>query len=205
MERYIPLAKINAILFHPVVLPLYLTILIFNCDNPFVTDNIVITSSVYINILMWTILMPLLSLVILKKLKRISSYSLLDKRERVLPLALTFVFYFLCSGFLSRIPGAILIRACLQASMLLMLIVSLISLKWKISIHSAALGSVLAVLVFLSVFYKSDIITLIYFCIAISGMQMFSRLLLGRHLPSQVYAGYSLGFVLMLSVLILYR
>ena len=59
-------------------------------------------------------------------------------------------------------------------SMLLMIIISFISTMWKISIHSAALGSVLAVLVFMAAFYKSDILPLIYICIAISGLQMFS-------------------------------
>lgn len=204
MERFIPLAKINAILFHPILMPLYLCILVFNTDNPFFSKEFYITWPIYIHIIFFTIIMPLVSLFILKKLKRISSYSLIDKKERVLPLALTFIFYFICSMFLKMSPGGLFIRACIQVSMLLMIIISFISTMWKISIHSAALGSVLAVLVFMAAFYKSDILPLIYICIAISGLQMFSRLLLGRHLPSQVYAGYSLGFALMFSVLVIY-
>ena len=92
MERFIPLAKINAILFHPILMPLYLCILVFNTDNPFFSKEFFITWPIYIFIVFFTILMPLVSLFILKKLKEFQAILLIRKKESCFSIDIYFLF-----------------------------------------------------------------------------------------------------------------
>lgn len=69
------------------------------------------------------------------------------------------------------------------------LVILIISLFWKISIHSAWVAGPVAFLIYIFGYYGLVFLVLI-------PLVMWSRLFLKRHTPIQVIAGASLGFVL---------
>jgi membrane-associated phospholipid phosphatase len=84
----------------------------------------------------------------------------------------------------------------LVAPILTMIIATVITVWWKISAHmfgvSSLIGGVMSISYFIE---KSNPYILFMFLFLIAGMIGVSRLILRRHTPNQVYAGFLLGFV----------
>jgi membrane-associated phospholipid phosphatase len=75
----------------------------------------------------------------------------------------------------------------------LIILSSIISLKWKISIHLAGLGGILGAIMALSFRFGLNPVLWIIGIILISGLVGTSRMLLGKHNLSQIIAGFFLG------------
>lgn len=89
----------------------------------------------------------------------------------------------------------------LFAGLILLLLLALITLKWKISIHAASIAALTGGMAALT-FIAQPIINLkqIFFVNAVLlifiGMVSFSRMYLKAHSATQILAGISLGFSL---------
>ena len=127
-----------------------------------------------------------------------------DRRERIYPLALTFIFYMLTFILFLRIPVFKLIHSFMLGTLLSVLAGFLISLKWKISTHMIGLGGITALILMLS--FKLDIY-LFYPLIGIliaTGLAGSSRLYLKAHSEPQVYLGFFTGLALVMGSLLVY-
>ncbi len=88
------LAKIITVIFHPLLMPLYGLLIIFSAPTlfgylPFVQKKVIVLILSTNNILL-----PLSLLPYLKWRKLISSWSINERSERIIPMALTSFFYF---------------------------------------------------------------------------------------------------------------
>jgi membrane-associated phospholipid phosphatase len=71
----------------------------------------------------------------------------------------------------------------------------LINLKWKISLHMIGMGGLCGVFFAVSELLYENNITLLSGALLVSGLLGTARIRLGAHYPSQIYAGFFLGFV----------
>ena len=80
------------------------------------------------------------------------------------------------------------------AGILVLIMLSLISMHWNISSHMAGLGALTGVAV--SVMLRFGVYNPAFFAAVIlaGGLTGFSRLVLEKNSPAQIYAGYVLGF-----------
>src|SRR5690606_18728506 len=92
------------------------------------------------------------------------------------------------------LPGVF--RLFMLGSCLLLIVMFMITLKWKISGHAAAIGGLTALLISVTIKYGIDLKWAIISEILVSGLITSSRLILNKHQPAQLYAGYILGFVI---------
>lgn len=111
------------------------------------------------------------------------------KEDRIYPLSLVLLFYLIGAIVLYLISAPPIINVLMFCYFSNTLVVLLISLFWKISIHSVGVAGPVAVLVY--VFGYPGLIFLL-----LIPLVMWSRLYLKRHTPYQVIAGAFLGFVL---------
>jgi hypothetical protein len=151
-----------------------------------------------------TLILPALMVPLFLLQGKISNLEMDDRRERLYPLALTAVFYSLTFVLFLRIPVFKLIHAFMLGTMLSVIAGFLTSLKWKVSTHMIGLGGLAGLILVLS--FKLDIYLLFPFIgvIIASGIAGSSRLYLEAHTGPQVYAGFGIGFVLMVVSLMLY-
>jgi membrane-associated phospholipid phosphatase len=77
-----------------------------------------------------------------------------------------------------------------------------INTKWKISIHMLGMGSIVGLLVGLTMRYQSALLPIILSIIIVSGLVGYARLRLDAHTPGQVYAGFALGVLVMLGAVL---
>jgi hypothetical protein len=188
-------AHIVSIIFHPMFMPLFTLWIIFNY-NPYVTFNIPkqLHFLIFAIVGVYTLLIPFLSSVILKKLNLISDYEMNDRNERKLPFLITGFSFFFCYYMLQKYPALIIISLIMLGATIAMLLTLILNYKFKISAHMIGIGGLIGSLAGLTILLGVDYRTLIIGAVIIAGIVGSSRLYLGAHAPYQVYSGFLIGF-----------
>jgi len=198
------LAKIITVIFHPLLMPLYGLLIIFSAPTllgfiPFVQKKVII-----LILLTNNILLPLSLLPYMKWRKIISTWSLSDRNERIIPMALTSLFYFVTLYIVLKYSIPVFIKAVILSTALLSFAVTLINFWWKISIHSAGAGALTALIFVLSFKMHTPLTIFLIPAIIVSGLVLSSRLWLNSHSPGEVWLGYLLGIAGMTSLLLVF-
>lgn len=199
------LAKIVSAVFHPVFMPLYGLIIIFSAPTilyyiPFGVKKILFTIIILNNVIL-----PLSMLPYFRYRNIISSWSVENRKERIVPLITTSFFYSVTLYIIYRFHIPVFIKAFTISSVFLAIGITLISLKYKISIHSAGAGSLTALVLSLSFEMQTLLLWFLIPVILFSGLVMTARLWLKAHSQDEVYAGFLLGFFITGMFLLLFR
>jgi membrane-associated phospholipid phosphatase len=198
------LAKTISILFHPVFVPSWFTLILFS-SNTYIQLLIplqlkfVLISMIFIT----TAMFPLLFLLIMVRREIVSSFYLEKKEDRIYPLGITAIFYFLSYYLMRQLPLSDAFSLFLLGSTIIVIISLLITFFWKISTHLMGIGGLLGGLTGLAIHLSIDLTWMIVYGLVISGLLGFARLQLNAHKPSQVYAGFMLAFIIMLLVFLI--
>jgi membrane-associated phospholipid phosphatase len=192
------IAKFVSYLFHPLLMPTYGFLLLLYSNFLYIAmliDNQ--TKWLLIGITFgFTFFMPLVNTLILLKMKRIKSIEVNERSERTMPYLSTVIYYvalfylFYSAGFSGYLSFLILGAATT------IFIIYLINLRWKISAHTAGMGGLSGVLFSFVFIFNADLFWIIALTLLVAGVVASARLKLDAHTPSQVYAGFALGFVI---------
>ena len=192
------LASFFSVIFHPLLMCTMLFVVLIAFAPETILPFQVNTASRWLMVLMiflTTFVIPALSLVILKLTHTITTLSLFDRKERVLPFFYTTIFYGLTAFLFGRQLGmdSIIVKI-LGGTAVLIFVGAMITTVWKISAHAAGVGGFLGFMLGLKVLHPELTFTyLIILAFTIAGLIMASRLYLNAHTPNQVYAGFGLG------------
>lgn len=117
-----------------------------------------------------------------------------NSRDRILPLLTSSVFYYVGFVLLDKMKAFPVFKLFLLASVLVIVGLLIISFRWKISNHMAAVGGMTGTIFALS--FRSGVNPLyaILIVVLVSGLVGSARLILNKHNISQLIAGYGLGF-----------
>ncbi len=189
------LARIISGIVHPILIPMYAVFIVFHSQTYLDYTPARLMRSVYLIVAISTALLPLSVLPLLKLQKVIGNYDLLKRKERILPLLLSAVFYVLGYYVLRNISFVYIISCLLLSAGISVVLVAVISLKWKISIHLTAIGGLVGMLIVFNWLFKADCRSYFMVAILFSGLLAAARLKLDRHTPTQIYAGFLLGFI----------
>lgn len=191
------LAQFISHLIHPLLMPSYALLIFFNIES-YISYSLtfkqlsLITGLNFIN----TALMPILFLILLHRMNRISNFHLKDQYERVLPFMLAIIFYFFNyylfkSSALPQIMVSMVLAGALSVSF------SFLFNFWiKISIHSLAISSVAGIFFALSSTMNKNLNFTLMALVLLVGLVGTARLKLEAHEPHQVYMGSVIGFLI---------
>lgn len=178
---------------HPFLLPLYLMTVLLT-----LTAFAHYPSGVKFYLLwvvaLYTMIIPLLMLGVLRSLGRISDYRIDDRRERLLPLLIGAVCYVLCAVTIAKIPSAVFLRKFMLAAACCEALCLVVSLRWKISLHLTGMGALVALLVVMNLVGVGSMLAPLAVAILCAGVLASARLYLGCHTGAQVFAGFCGGF-----------
>jgi hypothetical protein len=191
------LAKIISVIFHPLLMPLYGLLIIFSAPTLFGYLPFVQKKFLFMILSANNVLLPFSLIPFFKYRKMISSWTMENRDERIIPLAVTSFFYFVTVYIVIRFNIPLFIKAFVLSTALLSLAVTLINFWWKISIHSVGAGAFTALLLALSVKMHTPLTPFLLAAILSAGLILSSRLQLNTHSPKEVWLGYLLGFVVM--------
>lgn len=194
------IARIISIIFHPVLIP---TIGIF----------LLMHSGFYFELLLWeakrfvllvvfftTCILPMLSVAVLSLNPRFD-VNMPGNRDRLIPLLSTSVFYYLGFILLRKVQAVPEFKLFMLASVVVIVVLLVVSLKWKISNHMAAIGGLSGTLFALSFRSGVNPVYSVLIVVLLSGLIGTARLILGKHDLKQLIAGYGLGFIVLYLVL----
>nr|WP_262904410.1 hypothetical protein [Polaribacter porphyrae] len=143
-----------------------------------------------------TYLIPLLILIIFKKIKLIKSYHPETIKERKIPLLLMLVLFILLGNTLNNIANLRELSFLFFATSLALLIVYILFyFKIKSSIHLLSLGVAAGFFLILSSIYTKSFLIIIIIFFLLSGILASSRLNLKAHKVNEIYIGFFIGIL----------
>ena len=203
MNQYIgkvetTLAKLISVIFHPLLIPTYTILILFNLQY-FFMDIIPFKAKMilFANVFGFTFMLPAFIIFILLKFSVIKSYQMEIKNERAIPLLITAIFYYMTYYLFRKINLPPLMYNFFLISTSLIIIALLINMFWKISLHTIALGGLMGILLCVNIKFNLDSRMWLLMAILAAGLTGTARLKLSSHYPSQIYTGYLLGFAMM--------
>lgn len=186
--------KLISTLFHPIMIPTIGTLVYFML----IPINFETTQklSVLAVIFTCTYFIPLLVIVLFKKLKLISSFDSPKTKERKLPILLMTILFYTMASFFYKIPTirdlGILFYATTGTLILAFLITSF---KFKMSIHMMSLGLMVGFFMMMNKAYSHQFLTITIISFIIAGLVANARIGLKAHQPNEVYVGFFVGFI----------
>lgn len=197
------IAKVISVIFHPLLIPTYALALLLNINTHF---TLVLPENYrYLTILfvfLTSFAMPALIMLILLKIGTIKSLQMETRQERVIPLFVVAVFFYATYFLIKQGPYFAFYNIFLLGATLLVIISLFINYFTKISIHMVALGGLFGTFVGFTLALQLELRFLLTMIIIVSGFVGFARLKLKAHSEGQVYGGFALGAIFMLSMLL---
>ena len=200
-ENFFP--KIISYLFHPLLLPAFGLMWMFNLaelDLWFPTSGLKIF--LFVSTLTATFFLPLLNALLLLRFGLIASLEMKTRQERKIPYLVSAIFYSAESYFLMHADVPLLAKALMLGATLVVISVLLVNFFWKISAHMAGIGGLIGMMISVSYRLQIDLHFVLITLFLIAGSVAFSRLKLSAHTPAEVYAGFLLGVFIELALFI---
>lgn len=191
-------ARVISVLFHPLLLATYLFGL-FALLYPLAFDPISEEGIwTFVGLLFsFTFVLPLLVLNLLRTLKKLPSFTMYERRERIIP----FIFISICYTAItviiyhhSRVSLNDNFFRILVVINSLVVVSTLVTFFYKASVHSIGIWGMVGILLLLNT--VSDTTILFYpmiGCVLLAGIVMSSRLALQVHTLEEVLLGGTLG------------
>lgn len=186
-------ARTLSFLLHPLVVPLYILCFLFHGDTLFACLPRVTKLYAYMVTDFSLLLMPLASLPVFRYFGLIRDYRLERKQERVFPILVAVAFAFAGFWFLGLVPYSHIVRQLYLVLIVLLSAFSVITLRWKMSMHMTAIGGFCGFLMVFALRYGINVRTELMCLLLLAGLLGSCRLYLGKHTPAQVYAGFFFG------------
>lgn len=203
------ISHLLSLVFHPIFIPLYGILLFTKIEHGSTINLRALEYMDYFKlalspIILFTIVFPLFSLMIMYNSKMISSFRVESQKERIPVLFLSCIYYGITYYFIRSLDIAYyhsffgLFLSFLTGGLILALLSLLITPRWKISLHGIGIGALaggfMAFTQELQPMANFDTFILINtFLIIAVGLLASARLILKAHSINQVIVGSLLG------------
>jgi hypothetical protein len=192
------IATLISYLLHPVLIPLYAVLFLLNSGIYFslflTTEAKLILIATF---LFTTIILPLLIMVMLNRKKIIKSFFMETREERIYPLLIITVFYYLTYYLLKGIHVSFILSFFMLGSTFLAILALIITFYLRVSLHMLGMGGLLGMLTGLGANISLNLFIPILVMLFLSGLAGFARLKMDSHKPVEIYTGFLLGGVVM--------
>ncbi len=191
MKKILPLFSY---LLHPLFIPLYGTLVYLFCvENSF--ENVQ-KYLMLIQIVLITILIPMLFLYLLKIIGKVDSIMVSDISQRKMPLMIQFflmALLILKSITIERVPELFFFFFGGMVSTFIAIL--LLFLRSKASIHMIGIGSLTVFVIGISIHNYNNMLVPISLLILLNGVVASSRLAMKAHTVKELLIGFLLGWI----------
>jgi membrane-associated phospholipid phosphatase len=193
------IAEVLSYIAHPLFIPL-LGLLVISNSGTYAADlDPRFTHFIYLAVFIFTLVLPACLIPLFYYSGLVRSIELSERRERLIPMYVTLVFYIAAYLLIRRLPVSMVYQRYLFAGCLSILFLLVVSYFWKISAHLVGWGGLVSLIICLSVLFKTDLMLFLIVSLFLTGCVGFARLRLDEHSPLQVLAGFVLGFLTVLT------
>jgi hypothetical protein len=193
-----------SLLFHPLLMPTLGLLLILNSGTYIALLEPVAKRALLFVMALGTLIFPLMMVPVLYYRKLVPATAVLSGEERLLSRVILLVLYIVTFVYFVRLPLSRLIHAYSLSLPILVAILLLLSLKFRICGHMTALGGISGLVIGLVLLLETPLLWILAMVILAAGLTGSARLLVGVQRPAEVYSGFLLGFVVVLTTLLVY-
>jgi hypothetical protein len=190
------LAKIFSWVMHPFVIPIYVMAILLFTDTVHSYFPLRIKFYLMWSVALYTLVLPGLTLALLRRLRRIRRIRLTKRQFIVIALLVGAVCYLLCSMTMMRASSLVLFRKMAMAGVLCELFCLATVPFSRISLHLTAMGVVVALFTILNILGEMSLFWALLVVILLSGVLASARLYMGRNRSLQLLAGFVGGFLI---------
>jgi len=206
------LSRLVSSLFHPIFILNYVLILLF-LVNPYLfgIQDATQKGLLFISVFLLSVFFPIFTIVVMKLVGFIDSIEIKDRKERVMPLIITGVFYlwlFVNIRQNSIVPSAFSIFVL--GATIALFVAFFINNFSKISLHTVGMGGLVAMVFIIRSFFSYNVFyfnfgplgsyaisldLILFLAILFAGLVGTSRLHLNAHRKQEIYMGYLVGIL----------
>lgn len=146
-----------------------------------------------------TLLLPLICVLLLKGLGFIESIQLRKPKDRIIPLIASMIFYFWAYQVAKGTDMPFVMKVLLLGNFWGIILVFLVSIFYKVSMHTAASGGILGIIIVLMIINPINMQLPLFAALLIAGLTGTARLALKAHTPGEVWLGYAIGILVQIA------
>jgi hypothetical protein len=194
-KTLIGISRVASFIFHPLFMTAFTAVVL----HKLVPDEFLQLSSPGFGrwigeLLMYTVLFPFASILLLRLSGLISNARMHEARDRILPLIATMIFYILAYCFFAyKHPAPVLLQSLLLGSSCAIVILFIVNLFYKVSVHTAAAAILPGMGILLILDHGVSITLPLVLALLIALFVGIIRWLLGAHTIGQIVLGYIIG------------
>ncbi len=193
-------ASFIAYIVHPVFVPFYIICFLVYLQPQFFAGLTPAGKTILlIRFLMMYCFFPIVTVLLAKGLGFVNSLFLKTQKDRIIPYMACIIFYFWMAYVLRHQPE--FPEQVIQLAMGIFIASSiglLFNIYMKISLHTIAMGILLAFMLLFTASQASDNIPYLTATFLLVGLVSTARFITSDHTPKEIYAGLLVGFVSML-------
>jgi hypothetical protein len=194
-------AELISYLFHPIFFPTIMALAIYlMVPSIFLGIPNRFTGLLMISITVTAVLFPLFSVALMKPLGFIQSLHMKTAKERTIPLMTIMIFYFWVSHVFNSLPTEsmkvtppLALKVLLLGNFWGIIVLFIINIFTKISMHTAAAGGMIGIIFVLMVSTPVNMMLPLFAAIILAGIIGSARMLLGAHQRGDIWLGYIIG------------
>ena len=186
------LAKALSYVCTPVLIPFWACLILFLCSYLRIMPSmykIVVLSVVFC----FTVLIPACAVYLFGKANVMKRVHRVSPNNRVLSVLLYVISYVFCLLLLKRLTIPWYMRGIILSATLTAVICLLCNLRWRLSVHMAGMGSVIAGLVCFGFLFGFNPVYWLCAFILLAGLLGSARMLLVPHSLAEVITGFIVG------------
>jgi len=189
------IAKGLSILFHPLLLPTYATLLIV-LANPYwfgsFKNGIFMIAGI---VMLQTFIFPVITVLLMKALNFIDDLHIRDQKQRFIPFIAIMVYYIWTFMVLRSQQFPPVILWMMLGSCIAITFAFIANILLKISLHTLGMGCLVSVAIKCILISFSNMMPILFAIIILAGVIGSVRLFLKEHEPQEIYLGYMVGFL----------
>ncbi|KPK87532.1 MAG: hypothetical protein AMS27_02215 [Bacteroides sp. SM23_62_1] len=197
-------AQIISILFHPLLMPSLGFLILFNSGTYLSYLPAEYKKMILLIVILCTLVIPISMIPFFLYQKIIFSVQMSERRERFVPLILSFLLFLFCYYLLMRLQIPPPYKAFSLGCMVSVLAAFIITSKWKISAHMIGNGGITGLITYLIFYLQINLEIYLIIIIVVAGLTGAARMILDAHKPSEIYSGFIVGFTVISLIMLMY-
>jgi hypothetical protein len=197
-------APLISYLFHPLLMPSLGLLIILNSGTYLALLDPAAKRAIMFVMALGTLIFPLMMLPFLQYRNLVMKNGQAATRgERLVPQIIILALYIITFVYFKRLPLSQVIHAYVLSVAGTFFLVILVNLKFRISIHAAALGGLTGLIIALIFLYETPLQGLLMLSLLAGGLTGSSRLAQGDHWGA-ILSGFFLGLAVVLFTILVY-
>jgi hypothetical protein len=197
-------APLISYLFHPLLMPSLGLLIILNSGTYLALLDPAAKRAIMFVMALGTLVFPLMLLPVLQYRNLMMKDGQASTRgERLVPQLIILALYIITFVYFKRLPLSQVIHAYVLSVTGTFFLVILVNLRFRISIHAAALGGLTGLIIALIFLYETPLQGLLMLTLLAGGLTGSSRLAQGDHWGA-ILSGFFLGLAVVLFTILVY-